>query len=376
MTTNPFISTTSGLAPNAGQLGTPGAITATSVTSVTIGLGSFSFQVQPQAAFAPGMLVSIVDSANQSNYMLGVVTSYSSTTLIITVNSIAGSGTIATWQINLAGGTGPAGATGATGATGAAGTSAGPVISSSQGLKIFNNAGTPNTKVDVAALNVQMVNSSGVSHLASPFSATVDLTVGTATSTVNGMDGEARGTSNWMYLYAISNGTTNGLLMTLTSPFVNPPTMPSGYTFSAYLGSMRTDGSGNLYRTRQLGYDVQYVVTASTNTAALPTEAAGSNGSITVPTWVAVQVAGFCSPIASKIRLLACAQTSADTVMIAPNNAYGPYNSATNQPPFVIPFGSPQVIELIPESGNFYYASNDANALIQAVGWSEYSLIT
>jgi hypothetical protein len=56
--------------------------------------------------------------------MEGLVTSYSSTTLVISVDNIGGSGTLTDWNINVAGSvgaTGPTGVTGATGATGPAG---------------------------------------------------------------------------------------------------------------------------------------------------------------------------------------------------------------------------------------------------------------
>ncbi len=103
MSTNPFINTTSGLAPNAGVVGAPGAITAASQTSQPITTGTLAFQVPTQAAWAPGMFVSIVDADNFANYMVGIVVSYSDTTLIIDVSTINGSGTYTSWLINLSG---------------------------------------------------------------------------------------------------------------------------------------------------------------------------------------------------------------------------------------------------------------------------------
>jgi hypothetical protein len=57
--------------------------------------------------------------------MEGLVTSYSGTTLVINVDTISGSGTVATWSFNVAGNVGAAGAAGATGATGATGSTGG-----------------------------------------------------------------------------------------------------------------------------------------------------------------------------------------------------------------------------------------------------------
>lgn len=103
MTTNPFINTTSGLSVNAGIVGSPGAITATSSTSQTIATGTLSFQVPTQAAWAPGMFVSVVYANNSSDWMAGTVVSYSGTTLVIDVSATNGSGTYASWLINLSG---------------------------------------------------------------------------------------------------------------------------------------------------------------------------------------------------------------------------------------------------------------------------------
>lgn len=100
---NPFNSTTSGLVPNANLLGAPGAITVSSQTSQAVGVGSMSFQVQPQCAFAPGMFVSVVNQNNNAVYMVGVVTSYSGTTLVINSLASNGSGSYAGWSINLSG---------------------------------------------------------------------------------------------------------------------------------------------------------------------------------------------------------------------------------------------------------------------------------
>jgi len=84
----------------------------TSVTSVTIGTGSKTFATQAGLAYLAGDYVRIVDSADASKWMEGQVTSYSGTSLVVTVTLTNGSGTIATWNISLAGVPGQTGATG------------------------------------------------------------------------------------------------------------------------------------------------------------------------------------------------------------------------------------------------------------------------
>lgn len=86
--------------------------TATSVSSVAIASsGSKTFTTQSGLAYTAGARVRAADSANPStNYMEGVVTSYSGTTLIFTADRSVGSGTISSWNINLVGDKGADGA--------------------------------------------------------------------------------------------------------------------------------------------------------------------------------------------------------------------------------------------------------------------------
>lgn len=72
-----------------------------SVTSNTIGNGSKTFTVDANLAYIPLQEVLIVNSP--SNHMHGEVTSYSGTTLVVDVNHHTGSGTFASWVINLDG---------------------------------------------------------------------------------------------------------------------------------------------------------------------------------------------------------------------------------------------------------------------------------
>jgi hypothetical protein len=91
------------------------ALNATSTTSLTIGTGSKTFTTQASKQFAAGQFVIAVDAASNANYMHGQVTSYSSTSLVIDVQSTGGSGTIANWKIYVAGNRGATGAAGAGG---------------------------------------------------------------------------------------------------------------------------------------------------------------------------------------------------------------------------------------------------------------------
>jgi hypothetical protein len=74
---------------------------ATSASSVAIATGSKSFTVEAGKAFAVDQTVRIWQSSNRANFMFGLVTAYSGTTLTVNVVDTGGSGTIASWVINL-----------------------------------------------------------------------------------------------------------------------------------------------------------------------------------------------------------------------------------------------------------------------------------
>jgi hypothetical protein len=103
-----------------------GTASGTSTTSITIGTGSKVFTTQSNKQWAVGTPLRIAStSAPSTNFMDGIVTAYSSTTLTVNVVGVTGSGTIASWTISL-GGSGyalpatVAVANGGTGATAAA----------------------------------------------------------------------------------------------------------------------------------------------------------------------------------------------------------------------------------------------------------------
>lgn len=102
-----------------GEIG-PG-YAATSTTSTSIGTGSKSFTIQPGLAYSPGVRVRVTNTADLAKWMEGVCTAYSGTTLTILVDKVSGSGTLASWNVNVAGEPGATGATGATGSTGSTG---------------------------------------------------------------------------------------------------------------------------------------------------------------------------------------------------------------------------------------------------------------
>jgi hypothetical protein len=91
-----------------------------------IGTGSKTFTTNlsaSQTAFAIGQRVRVAYTVTPANYMEGLITAFSTTSLTVNVDAVGGSGTFASWDIVVAG---AIGATGPTGPTGAASSVAGP----------------------------------------------------------------------------------------------------------------------------------------------------------------------------------------------------------------------------------------------------------
>jgi hypothetical protein len=87
----------------ASAVSAPGT-TATSSTSLTIATGVQSLTVQTGKSIVPGMWVTIASTASPAvNWMAGIVTAYTTGTgaLDVSVQGIAGSGTIADWTVAL-----------------------------------------------------------------------------------------------------------------------------------------------------------------------------------------------------------------------------------------------------------------------------------
>ena len=200
---------------------------------------------------------------------------------------------------------------------------------------------------------------------------TVDLTLDLSASGAGGRDTGSEASNTWYAVHVIYNPATStiaGLLSTSASS----PTLPSGYTYSRRVGWVRNDGSSNLFRTRQRNEKVAYIVGA--NPVTPRTLASGVAGNVTTPTWVSVPVGDFVPPTAKLVvvHLLAAGGFSANA---APNKSYGPGSSRTNPPPFVSTaeaggsFSSRG--ELMLESSNIEWASNNAGNNLFVTGWED-----
>jgi hypothetical protein len=219
--------------------------------------------------------------------------------------------------------------------------------------------------VDVSADAVVLADVNGIISRTTSLSARVDSTASGAA----GLDTGSMATSTWYSVWAIAGASGKSALISTAS---SAPTLPGGYTYYARIGWVRSDASANKYllKTIQRGRRAQYVVQASTNTPVLPTVASGTVGNLTTPTWVAESISNIFPTTASVINMMMSANV---TFEVAPNNNYGSYASLTNSPPCVYSAASSYGLEcsLVPESTNIYYASNNPNSRLQALGWED-----
>jgi hypothetical protein len=75
----------------------------TSTTSNTVGTGSLTFTTQSGLAYNVGARIRISSSATPANYVEGVCTAYSGTSLTILSDAVGGSGAFTSWNLNIAG---------------------------------------------------------------------------------------------------------------------------------------------------------------------------------------------------------------------------------------------------------------------------------
>ena len=140
----------------------------TSNSGKTISLGSKTFAVQAGLAYIAGERIRFVDQTNSANFLEGTITSYSGTTMVVTIDNTGGTGTILNWNLSVGGNLGTTGATGATGLQGPVGAT-GPIGATGAtgvGVPTGGTTGQVLAKVNGADYNTQWVTPStgGISY--------------------------------------------------------------------------------------------------------------------------------------------------------------------------------------------------------------------
>ncbi|HLH92063.1 MAG TPA: hypothetical protein VKX28_26825 [Xanthobacteraceae bacterium] len=246
-------------------------------------------------------------------------------------------------------------------------------------LTIGNNGANPNSILSILADQVVMQTTAGITVNRSNVTlGLINITTGNSVATANGMDGEAPGTSGWLYIWAIDNGGgAAGLVSTASGNGLNP-TLPSGYTYKCRLGAMRVDGSGNLLRTLQHGNVAQYQVTGG-GTLPLITNAFGTY-------WTGQPISSFVPPTAAAINTAFRAVLSAnfggtatEAAAVAPNGGYGAAPSSApcaqslnNGASGAIATDNTMICSFVLESTNLFTGNTSASAAtLSALGWRD-----
>lgn len=201
---------------------------------------------------------------------------------------------------------------------------------------------------------------------------------GAASGVAGSLDTGTWAFSTWYYIYVIYNSTstTTSLLFSLSA---TSPTLPTGYTYFARVGALRTQSATNFFALafKQYGRRVQWTPTSGSNLTAPPAIGSGSSGNPTTPTWTAVSWATIAPPTAASVKLYLYNPTTGTEAQAAPNNNYGAYTSTTNPPPLAVGNATSatlyisSIADLVPESSNFYYASNATGAALFGLGWED-----
>lgn len=249
------------------------------------------------------------------------------------------------------------------------------VMGGVNGLTIQNNAGTPNTQVDVTWSGLAVLE--GVSNFATDVIGPSTKTINAATTGANALDTGSLANNTWYYIYIISDGAS--LTAGLMSTSATTPTMPAGYTHKYRVGAIRTGGSATFNRIIQRGNKARYVVVTGSVTPNLPILFNGASGNVNTPTWTSIAVQNATLPAtATEIDFIVTTSSSSGSqvVIMAPNNNYGPFASLTNPPAFATQMQNDGGIHnqqgnFVLESANIFYASTGASAPCAIMGWTD-----
>lgn len=161
----------------------------TSTTSLAIGTGSKSFTTQAGYAYQAGNYIRASSAADGTNYMEGTVTSYTSTSLVLNVSKVGGSGTKADWTFSIAG------------TPGATGTGSGDMLAANN-LSDVSNKKTAKDNLSVHGADIA---SAGTINLETATGDLVDVTGVTTITAITLNDGHER-TVRFTGILTLTNG--------------------------------------------------------------------------------------------------------------------------------------------------------------------------
>ncbi len=209
---------------------------------------------------------------------------------------------------------------------------------------------------------VVMQTASGTARVVNSLSATLNLAT---TNAVNGRESPGTDSGGWWYVYAISNGTTDGVWLAASA---TAPTLPSGYTYYARIGVAYNNGAALFgYAVTQRGNEYAYAV-------ALAIAGGGTSGNVNTPTYTAYDVVTnqIVPATACGIQLGLHLTSAAGIAVAMSNNGHSSYNSTTNPPPMMMNSTNINVnARLLLESSSVYYAFSSTNGYLRCYGFTD-----
>lgn len=211
----------------------------------------------------------------------------------------------------------------------------------------------------VTADEIVLEDSSNVKRIVRSLSGTVSLA---SNGAVNKLDTGTVAANTIYYVWAISNGTTDGALASLSS---TAPTLPSGYTYKALISAVGTNNSSNLLAFKQYGR--RYCFTN------WPTMASGSSGGTT---WTSADLtpsnmttnAGFVPSAISNFAFGVITQSSATCQIGNDSSVSDSYAIAPNSIRCVGNTQATWALDII-TADTLYYISNDASFKLYLQGF-------
>lgn len=230
-------------------------------------------------------------------------------------------------------------------------------MESVSGLTITNNAGTPNTQLDITKTKAILCNTTDFCVRTGNASTTINAAV----TGINGLDTGALANNTWYYVYLIHTGAVSaGLLSTSATA----PTMPAGYTFKYRIGAFRTGGAATFHRMRIRGNRGQYTPVSGSVTTVFPVFLTPGVGGF--PQTVTVN--GFWPPTANAVQgVISTASTTAHIATVASNNFIPMVSLQAGTSNTTIQ----TMFDIVVEGASIFAGSTGGNTSHTATGWTD-----